>query len=400
MRAVIASRAVSALPEFAGNTWAFLQYVIGLQRLGVETYWVDHQPALDPRRPARNGRPKPHEDCHGIDVVATRFAELARRFGFEDRYCIVYDGGKKTYGKTATELVELIDAADVLFNLAGPLPAASPLMRIPRRAYVDLDPGFTQVWAHQLDLGFDRYDFFFTVGQNVGRSPFTIPIAGVPWTPFLPPVVLEHWPACIDADCDRMSTVADWRGSQLTEFDGVLLDGKRDEFVRFLALPDTSPRPVEPALCIGQHDWEDLGLLLRHGWHVRDPYLYAGDVDSYREFIQSSRAELSVAKSGYIATRSGWVSDRSACYLASGKPVVVQSTEAEWRLPTDLGFVTFRTPDEAASALGRVEAAYLEHCEAARQLAETQFDSDIVLGTMLDQIDLPQRQAAARSILT
>jgi len=383
--AVVSSRGVSGLPEIAGNTWTFLQYVIGLGRLGVETYWVDHQPKLDPRLPAQQGRARPHEDCHSFEYASARFHEMAEAFGFDGRYSILYDD-ETPFGLDPSALCDLARDADVLLNIAGPLDAGSPLLEIERRAYVDLDPGFTQIWAQQLELSLDKFNFFFTVGQNVGRPEFKVPTLGIEWEPFFPPVVLDLWPTHIDASCKRFSTIGDWHGSQYAHFDGELYGGKREEFMRFFELPKRAQRPIEVALCMFQHDYEDLGLLMRNGWIVRDPYLYAGNLESYREFIQVSRAELSVAKGGYVRSGSGWVSDRTACYLASGKPAVIQSTRAEEHLPTGMGLLTFETGEQACSALDAVDDAYLEHCQAARRIAETYFDSDIVLASILDRV--------------
>ena len=147
-------------------------------------------------------------------------------------------------------------------------------------------------------------------------------------------------------------------------------------------------RPVELALTIGQHDHEDLGLLLRNEWFVRDPYLYAGDLESYREFIQSSRAEFSVAKGGYVKSHSGWFSDRTACYLASGKPAVVQSTGFERLMPTGDGLITFGTVQQAVDAIEEIEGDYRAHSAAARRIAEERFDSRVVLGSILSQVGL------------
>jgi hypothetical protein len=386
VRVVVASRGASGLPEFAGNTWAFLQYVLGLAGLGIETYWIDHQEKLDPRLPTRRGRPRIREDCHSVDYVSAHFHAIARRFGLDGRYCILYDGGAESFGMSPAEMTELTGEVDLLLNLAGPLHEESPLLRIRRRAYVDLDPGFTQIWAHQVDMGFGSYHSFFTVGQNVAQPEFRIPTLGIDWKPTFPPVVLDLWPACIDAACERLSTIGDWHGSQYARFDGELYAGKREEFLRFLEVPKRAGRTIEPALNMGQRDHEDLGLLLRNDWFVRDPFLYAGDLESYREFIQFSRAEFSVAKSGYVKSGSGWFSDRTACYLASGKPAVVQATRLDGRVPIGSGLLTFETAEEACAALEAVDHAYLEHCQAARQIAETHLDSAIVLGSMLDRV--------------
>jgi len=385
MRVVVATRNTSGLPDFPGNVWVPLQYVAGLQRLGIEALWVDRQDAHDPRLAARECRTLPHRDAHSVEYVVRRFELIAREFGFAGRWCIVYDGGARHFGMGRAELEQAAAESDLLINIAGHIEPDSPLLRIPRRAYVDVDPGFTQMWSQQVDLGLGRHTDFFTVGQNVGRPSSRIPTSGVEWRQILPPVALDLWPASIDASCSRFSTIADWRGSQQVRFGGEYYGGKRSEFLRFLDVPQRAGVAVEIALCIGQHDHEDLGLLLKHGWCVREPYLYAGDLHSYREFIRFSRAELSVAKSGYVKAESGWMSDRTACYLASGKPAVVQSTGVEEHLPTGRGLLAFSTLDEALAAIEAVEGDYLNHCRAARRLAEEHFNSDLVLGSMLER---------------
>jgi hypothetical protein len=168
--------------------------------------------------------------------------------------------------------------------------------------------------------------------------------------------------------------VADWRGSQVAIFEAENYGTKREQFIRFLNVPVLAGERFDLALCIGQHDFEDLGLLLGHNWKVRDPYEYAGDLESYREFIQYSRAEFSVAKSGYVKSRSGWISDRTACYLASGKPAIIQSTGLEWRLPTGKGLMSFSTPDEAVRAIQSMNHDYIGHCRGARLVVVSVLD--------------------------
>ncbi len=188
-----------------------------------------------------------------------------------------------------------------MLNVGGRFAADSPLMAARRRAYVDVDPGYTQLWARESDLGFDRHDVFFTVGQNVGAAGFRAPDHERTWHPILPPVVLDQWPPHVGDHYRRFSTVADWRGSQYAVLDGQLLDGKRGQFLRFADMPEKTGARFELALCIGQYDYLDLGELSRRRWKVRDSYAFAGDPHSYREFIQNSRCEFSVAKTGYWA---------------------------------------------------------------------------------------------------
>jgi hypothetical protein len=196
------------------------------------------------------------------------------------------------------------------------------------------------------------------------------------------------WPSRIDERCTRFSTIGDWRGSQEAIFKDEYYGGKRSEFIRFLQVPQTADERIELALLIGREDHEDLGLLQGHNWRVQNPYLFAGNPRSFREFVQFSRAEFSVAKQGYVKSKSGWVSDRTAFYLASGKPALVQSTGFEGRLPTGKGLLTFRTPEEAVAGIEAINGDYVAHCQAAREIAEQHFDSDTVLGFLLEKMGI------------
>jgi hypothetical protein len=371
---ILGTRDTSRWPEFAGSTWVRLQYMLGLKKLGVEGFWVDRLSAVDPLT-----------HPHTLEYLVERFDRTARQFGFQDRYCIVYNGGEQYFGVSPRSFKTLVDSAGLLLNISGHLPSDSPLMGVPRRAYVDVDPGFTQIWGGQYDMGLDRHNLFFTVGQNVGTSHFKIPLGGVNWQPILPPVVLDQWPTRMDSDCKRIGTVGDWRGSQHAILEGEYYGGKRREYIELLHLPKRFGQSIELALCIGTEDWEDIGLLHASRWKILDPFLHAGDPQSYREFIQHSRAEFSVAKSGYVKSNSGWISDRTACYLASGKPALVQSTGYEWKFPDQKGLLTFRNEDEAISGLQAINSDYLAHCHAARRLAEEHFDSSKVIGSVLSR---------------
>jgi hypothetical protein len=376
-KVILGTRNTSGVPEFAGSTWVRLQYMLGLLRLGVDAYWVDRLSAIDALQPS-----------HSLGYLMRRFDRTAWDFGFGDRYCVVYNGGERYFGLSERELLSLVRQTDLFINISGHLPSDSPLIKIARRAHVDVDPGFTQIWAQQVDMGLQHHDYFFTTGLNVGGPQFTIPTQGREWIPIVPPVALDAWPVMFDQRFERISTVADWRGSQNAVFDGEEYSGKRDEFLRVLRLPLETAQRFELALCIGAHDYEDLGLLCEHGWGVIDPYWFAGDPYSYREFIQFSRAEFSVAKGGYVRSRSGWVSDRTACYLASGKPALVQSTGFEEYLPVGRGLLTFRTLEEAVAGIQEINRDYSGHCQAARALAERYFDSDRVLGFILERVGL------------
>lgn len=374
-KVVVATRNTSRVPEFGGSFWVRLQYLLGLEDLGVDAYWIDRLDSPDPSR-----------EAHSVEYMVRRFGASLEAFGLGDRFAIVHERDGRVLGADEMEVRGWVAGADVLLNVGGYLPERSLLMAIPHRAYVDVDPGFTQIWAHEVDVWLEQHTCFFTVGQNVGSPEFPIPTRGIPWHPILPPVHLPSWPARIDNGCRRFSTVADWRGSQDALFEGQYYGTKRSEFVRYLHVPLRAGRRIEVALCIGQQDHEDLGLLLDHDWRAREAYRYAGDPFSYREFIQYSRAEFGVAKHGYVKSNSGWFSDRTACYLASGKPAIVQSTGFEHTLPTGRGLLTFRTVDEAVAAIRDVDEHYEDHCAAARSFAEDHLDATRILTGMMQRM--------------
>lgn len=376
---VVATRRWSAVPDFAGHMWVPIQYVLGLRRLGIEAYWIDHIDRIDPLK-----------HPHSIEYLDRRMQQSADTIGFGRAWSIIYGPGKRHFGLSREETHAIAERADLLLGLSTKaLPKGSPALRIARRAYLDLDPGFTQIWAHQTPMGFEQYEHFFTIGQNVRSEEFDVPLQGIDWQPMRPPVVLEQWPFCFDEKTRRFSTVGDWWGKQYTRYQDQYFGSKREEFLRFAELPLRARQRFELALTLYPGDHHEIGLLARNGWHLLDPYLYAGDLESYREFIQHSRAEWSVAKNGYVRSRSGWISDRTTVYLASGKPCVVQSTGFEPHLPTGKGLLTFRTLDEAVEAVEEVDRNYAEHAAAARELAEQHFDSDAVLSSLLERAGVP-----------
>ena len=237
---IVGTRGTSGWPEFGGSTWVRLHYMLGLRKLGIDAFWVD-----------RLGKVDPLKHHHTLEYLTRRFARTMADFGLSDRYCVVYNRGERYLGMTEQQLRDLVDRSDLLINISGHLPPDDPLMGVRRRAYVDVDPGFTQIWASHCDMGLDRHHVFFTVGQNVGTPHFRIPTGGVKWRAIVPPVFLDEWPCRSDPQCQRWSTVADWRGSQEAMFDEEYYGGKRKEFLRLLRLPRDSRQPIELALCIG-----------------------------------------------------------------------------------------------------------------------------------------------------
>jgi hypothetical protein len=284
------------------------------------------------------------------------------------------------------ELERRLGASDVLLNVMGYLDPGELTARAPLRVFLDIDPGFGQMWrALGLDDPFADHDRFVSVGSRVGSRGSDVPDCGLPWIATLPPVVLDQWP--FRPGGATFSTVASWRGP----FGPILYGGRTyglrvHEFRRFLALPRLTGASLEIALDIDPADSADAARLVQHGWTLVDPRSAAGDPVAYRAFIQRSGAELNVAKNMYVDTRGGWFSDRSACYLASGKPVLAQDTGFRDTLPVGEGLLAFSTLDEAAAGVREIAADRVRHARAARALAEEHLASDRVIGRLLAEL--------------
>ena len=382
MSTILVSGAVANKPLSGGEAWVRMSWVRGLRRLGFDVCFVEQIDAaacVD-----EHGRPVPFESSVNRRTFETVLESLAPGC----RAALLYDGGRETAGCGFDEIVERSRDAELLVNISGHLDI-EPIKSGPRRrAFVDLDPGFTQIWAAGgADAGLRDHDAFFTVGENIGTSGCTIPTNGLDWRPLPPPVTLEDWPVSPLTRPDRFTTVATWRSPLGTLSDGkTTFPGKHHQWRRMIDLPRRSPHQFEIALDIHPGDDRDREELEACGWRLEDPHAVAGDPLAFRAYVQGSGAELSVAHGVYVDTASGWTSDRTVRYLASGRPALVQDTGIASRYAVGEGLVTFRTVQEAASAATRIVRDYETHAAAARAIAETHFDSDLVLGGFLDRM--------------
>jgi hypothetical protein len=245
--------------------------------------------------------------------------------------------------------------------------------------------------------GFDRYEHHFTVGLNIGRPGNPVPTAGLDWRTLVPPVPLDLWPAAIDERCERFTTLTNWAGRATVAVDGKSVGEKSDQWLEFVELPRRTAQPLELTLSVRPGYEDAVPRFAESGWVVADPSQVATRSD-YQRYISSSRAEFSVAHNRYVRFESGWFSDRSARYLASGKPVLVQRTGIEDHLPVGEGILTFESLDEAVAGIEAINGDYLRHCRAARAIAEEHFDSAKVVGRMLEQMGLEARAAAAEAV--
>ena len=347
-------------PHQGGAAWAVLQYALGLRSLGHDVLLLEE---------VDDGR---------FTATAPRLRAIAAAHGL--RAGLVGRPSGRVTGLSRAAL----DGADLLMNLSGVLRDEDLLARPALRAYVDLDPAFTQLWdADGADLGLDRHDRLVTIGMGLGAAGCPVPADGRAWIPTPQPIVLEHWPVASARVPEALTTVAHWRSYGSIHRDGIHYGQKAHSLRALLDLPARAAVRFRLALGIHPDERADLEALASNGWELADPVAAAGRPRDYRAFIQRSWAEFGLAKLGYVASRCGWFSDRSLCYLASGRPVVAQDTGfGDW-LPAGEGVLAFSDADGAAAAVESLRSGYARHRRAARALAEDVFRADRVLGRLL-----------------
>ncbi len=361
---------VAGDPWQGGASWAVLQYVAGLRSLGHEVVLVEpvDAPALRPEGP-----------------VARYFRSLP---SLSEKAALLDKGSGQTLGLPFAELVRFARDADLLINVSGMLRDERLLEPIPTRLFLDLDPGFNQAWeASGEEMGMDLHTHFATVGGRVGRAGCPIPTCGRSWIQTLPPVALEYWPAPAAPPVrDAFTSVGHWRSYGSIEQGGVRYGQRAHSMRELIDLPGLTQARIQLALGIHPDEEGDLDALVANGWELLDPLEVAASPDDFAAFVRGSKGELCVAKSGYVSSRSGWFSDRSACYLASGRPVVAQDTGFPDLLPTGEGLLAFTSSAEAAAALDEVAAEPVRHGRAARALAEQCLDARKVLSRLLERV--------------
>jgi YHS domain-containing protein len=360
--------------------WQALQYLIGLHRLGYEVYYAEETGALpyDPRVKSAVVDPTYNVSC---------LQQTLERFGFADHWVYWDMGQDRHYGLSRDQLQVLYETADVILNLCGATPPRATNKGRGRWIYIETDPVFEQIRAAQgeprtLDF-LARHDACFTYGENLGAPDCPIPLAGVDWQKTRPPVVLDLWKERVDPACRHFTTVATWhsKGKDITFQGQTYYWSKHVNFIKFLDLPRHTQQSLELAVETG--DDMSRAQLAAHGWHLADAAERSATVEDYREYISTSRGEFTVAKDIYVRPRTGWFSDRSVCYLAAGKPVVTQETGFSKFIPTGQGLLAFSTLEEAVSALATINADYVRHAHAAREIAVEYFAADKVLRKLL-----------------
>jgi hypothetical protein len=372
---VIVSGMIAADPGQGGATWAVLQYVLGLRRLGCDVHLIEPVPPASLR---------PHGSSLEASANAAYFRAVASDFALTERATLLLSGTRQSVGQSYDALRILARRADALVNISGMLTDEALISAIPVRIYLDLDPGFNQFWHSQgIDMRLAGHTHFVTIGQAIGRADCPVPTCGVSWIATSQPIVLDHWPVADRIAYDALTTVGNWRGYGSITHDGVFYGQKAHSLREFISLPRMTKEKFIVALGIHPHESKDLESLTENGWQLVDPARVAGTPAAYRQFVQQSKAEFGIAKSGYVAARCGWFSDRSVCYLASGRPVVAQQTGFTQFLPSGAGLFAFATTDDVLTAIEAIAGDYQRHSRAARALAVEYFDSDKVLSRLL-----------------
>ena len=359
--------------EGGGHLWVYLNWALGLRAVGCRVVWLE---AVSPET-----SPPVLEQ-----FVATLKGRL-RRYGLDDSVALC----SRTEAPLRRKLEGCMDLdaasqADLLLNFVYGLPR-TVVERFPRTVLIDIDPGLLQIWMTKREITVAPHDVYFTTGETVGHPGSLSPDAGLRWAYTPPCVALSSWPLTSSAEGTgaAFTTVSHWYAKEWVEWDGEsYMNDKRTGFLPFIDLPQRTPWPLELALCISRDDaeWDDLR---RRGWRVRDAWDAALTPGDYQQYIQNSLGEFSCTKPSYVRLRHAWISDRTLCYLASGKPAVVQYTGPSRFLPDAAGLFRFRTIQEAINCLNATMVDYERHRGLARALAGEYFDAPKVVRRVLEQ---------------
>ena len=377
-----------------GVAWDYLNVVLGFMRLGHDVYYIEDSgcwPYNDVDGPLRGDwtdwNPQP---------TVEHLSRVMSAFGLDGKWAYHFPPKSEWFGLSSIERNAIIDTADVLINVAGTLEKPWDYRTIKKLVYIDTDPVFCQIGAESgadskiMKQRLDAHDVFFTLGECLSAND-AIPNLEREWNTTKYPIVLDHWRGDSPSG-DRFTTIMNWSSYETLTYQNERYGQKDVEFMKFIELPrKVFPSSLEVALYKPRMKSSrnfsipvPLDIFETSGWKVVDASEVCPDFQTYRRYIHQSKAEWSVAKGGYVVGKSGWFSCRSACYLAAGRPVVVQDTGFSKVLPAGEGVIGFRTFDEAEAGILEVEANYRRHAKAAEGIAEAYFDSDKVLNRLLE----------------
>jgi len=379
LRIVLGNSSLAHYPEGGGHWTCFLQFFLGLHALGHDVFWLE----------VLNSKGDALRDRQLIKV----FFDRMRQYGVEERCILLLKGNDaepitfettKAFGQRAGESNEIVTTADLLWNFASAL--RQPLLSsFKRRVLVDVDPGIWQVSALDWDMGQNDHDVFLTVGSKLRDIDCKVPSLGLPWHPFSPVIYLPMWEIAPDPGSQApFTSVTQWNWGELWLGKRVLSAAKRDAYLQYVELPARAGRPFKLAANIHPNDQTgDRELLERHQWTLVHPHEVAGSPATYQNYIKRSRAEICCPKPIYRDLKTGWLSDRSAGYLATGRPVLAEDTGFSEHFPTGNGLLAFQNMEEALAGVAEIDRNYAHHSHAARGFAEEFLDSRLCLPAML-----------------
>ena len=380
---------------FAGVAWQVLHYLEGFRRLGYDVYYVEDTGDW-PYDPEQNTIT---DDC---SYTVNYIARLMAWCGLPDRwaYRAVAQGGR-TYGLSESQLSRLFEQADALVNLTGATVLRDEHLRVPVRIYLETDPVLPQIEValgrrFTIDL-LGAHTHHFTYGENLGAPDCGVPLGCYDYLPTRQPIILDWWTSSDSLPPNGnnhhstgrpFTTVASWQQSgKDIEWNGEAYTwSKHLEFLKFIDLPRRTQQPLE--LALARADAEAIQLLTSRGWRIIDGFALSRDILPYRDYILNSCGEFTVAKDQNIRLRSGWFSDRSACYLAAGRPVITQNTGFGTILPTGSGLFAFQTMENILAAMETIASDYEGNCRAAREIAAEYFSAEKVIGSLMEQTGL------------
>jgi hypothetical protein len=359
-----------------------LQYLVGFQRLGHDVYFVEKSgyanACYDPMQNVMT------DNCtYGIKTLNA----LLKRFGLQDRWCFVDEAGLY-YGLSRNRTEEVFNSADIFIDMGTHGTWLHEARGTTLRVLIDGEPGFTQIkMENMMAAGKElfHYDCYYTVGKNVGTERSTAPTGGQKWHQLFHPVVVDLFDTYPVSAKAPFTTVMNWQSYEALEYNGIKFGHKDLEFNKFIGLPQITTTLLEIAV-----SGENLPTqsLLSAGWSIRDAHDVTISFNSFKDYIGSSRGEFSVCKNGYVATNSGWFSDRSAAYLASGRPVVMQDTGFNRHLPCGQGLFAVNTVEEAAGAINEIQTNFDCHSVWARDVAFEYLDASKVLKRLLNELGI------------
>ena len=369
----------------AGVTYQFLHYLMGLRQLGYDPYYVEDSGRYIYDPDLNDLSPDADKNIAAV-VPALEAHGFANRWAFRGKY-----PGGKCYGMTEEQILALYREADAFLNITGAQELREEHLQIPRRIYVETDPVASQIRVAnghaEQTAALDAHDTYFSFGENFGAPDCRVPVVRYDWQPTRQPVVLDLWSNSVDTTGAPYTTIATWRndGKDIEYAGETYYWSKHREFLKIIDLPRQRDVPFE--IAAGKDDEAEV-VLVANGWRFKDSISVSRDMESYRLYLQSSRGEFTVAKDQNVRLKSGWFSDRSACYLAAGRPVITQETGFSNILPTGEGLFGFETMDDILRAVDAIESNYDRAAGAARAIANEYFAADRVIGSLMQRAGL------------